>query len=623
MADFSVNATQLSAPQGQGTEPVAPVQEKVSDTSILPLFKDIGQIFVKGLEQDRKDEAEKRKQAVIGEYLGNEKVYTDALTTGQWGSAQTSTASRANFQKMLAAYPMYADELVKARNAQYVGTETGEAEKRVEEQRKQRSSDISAASNMGYTFYMGMSPDAEDKNIEAYKTARRAEIQTEKDMKAAAEARAVAAEGRATGQYNMTVEDHVAKNNAVKGLTEVAAANFDAMVATADDLKAKMGQGLTHDQALAIQNGNIARVRAALLSISGRNPELAAPWSKLFDDMDSNIRARLDPKQKSADETALLEDQWKQLIITQKLAAVNSNPALLKAVVGTNLFPGEGMVSVANTPVVTNWILSGTGADPALPPPPQIIGTQDDGKMFKATKDAINRLQSGKVPPAQRDKAIQEAVNLVNLSLKQTASVDGALNASALKNASTFYASPEFGKLAMEGKIDKQTAANAQQVFQVQYEPAVRSAILSKLDEEAAYQPTNGDPAKKVKLADTVELKVVGNNVVFETKNPAKPATILGIELPGNTLDMEKQYRNKKPLDDAAAGLNQLIRLHAHLEGTTDYAAYWEKNKSQLMPNIFPDPKKYPVGVVINGKKYLGGNYRNPANWEDDGGKRK
>lgn len=615
MADFSVNATQLSAPKGQGTEPVAAAVERPSDTSILPLFKDVANIFAKGLEQSQKDEAAARKNAIIGEYINNEKVYTDALTSGQWQSSQAATASRANFTKMLAAYPQYTQDLMQARSAVYAGTEISEAEKQVEEERKIRQADISAASAQGYLFYQGMSQEAQDKNIEAYKTGRRIELQTEKDMKAAAEARAVRADQRAGIQSDMSVEDYVAKNNASRGLVELASQNFDAMAATANDLRTKMASGMSYEQALLIQDGNSARINAALLSISGKNPELAAPWVSLFQKMDTNIRERLDPKNASAEKTAMLENEWKQLIITQKLAAVNSNPAILKAVVGTNLFPGEGMVTVANSPVVANWLLSAGGVDSALPPPPQIIGTQNDAQMFKSTKDAINKLQSGKIAPQNREAATQEAVNLVNMSLKQTASVDGGLNATALKNASTFYSSPEFGKMAMEGKIDRQTAANAQQVFQVQYEPAVRQAIIQKLDAPVEYKFNRGEGKAQPKLADTVELKVVGNNVVFEQKNAMRGNTFLGVEF--SNPDLQKQYQNKKPLDDAAAGLNQLIRLHAHLEGTTDYAAYWEKNKHQLMPNFFPDPKKYPVGAVVNGKKYLGGNYRNPDNWED------
>jgi hypothetical protein len=61
--------------------------------------------------------------------------------------------------------------------------------------------------------------------------------------------------------------------------------------------------------------------------------------------------------------------------------------------------------------------------------------------------------------------------------------------------------------------------------------------------------------------------------------------------------------------------LNQLIRLHAHLEGTTDYAKYWEAHKHELMPSIYPDPNKLKPGTVVDGFKYVGGNYRDRSNW--------
>jgi hypothetical protein len=56
-----------------------------------------------------------------------------------------------------------------------------------------------------------------------------------------------------------------------------------------------------------------------LNAIAGKNPEAAAPWVKLFDDMDQTIRQQLDPTKKSADELKLLQDRYNTLITKAKL----------------------------------------------------------------------------------------------------------------------------------------------------------------------------------------------------------------------------------------------------------------------------------------------------------------
>lgn len=601
MADFNV---QLADPQGRGTDPVAPVQEQVSNTSSMNVLSTLGNIFAKGLEQNGKDAALARKNAVIGEYMNSQKVYDDALTTGQWNASQTSTASRANYTKFIAAYPEYADDLKGARESFFGGSETGEAQKKLDSEKKQRDTDIGAAAGMGYTFYPGMGEDAQNKTLDAYRYARRLEIQTDKDMKAAAEQRAVNNEARATTQFGMTVDDYVAKEKAFTGARELAGVNFDSVASTATDLFKQIQNGMPQEQALAIHSANINRIKAGLNAIAAKNPEAAAPWIRLFDDMDVNIRQQLDPTKKSADALALLKNQYETLITKGKLAAVEGDPKVAHAVVATQLFPGDTMVAMATTPSVRAWVLgvsSNGGGKPA-----QMVGTKDDASVFKTTKDAITRLQTGNYSPEDREKATVEATTLVNTLLEQTTTAGGEMNPAALKQASTFFASPEFGRLSLAGKVDKQTAANAQHVFQTQYEPAVQNAIVRKLEDN--------------KISNDVEVKVIGNNVTFQVKKRDMGIldTVGKVLNPLNlhdNLDKGEQGRTVREVKEAEAGLNQLVRLHAHLEGTTDYAKYWDQHKHELMPSIFPDPNKLKVGQVQGGYKYIGGNYRDRSNW--------
>lgn len=611
MADFNV---QLADPQGRGTDPVSPVQQQAVNTTPMNILGEVGSIFVKGLQQNTKDAALARRNTVVGEYINSQKVYDDALTTGQWNASQTSTASRANYTKFIAAYPEYAEDFKQAREAFYGGSATGEAQKQLDAEKKQVEADISSASAMGYTFYPGMSDEAKNKTLDAYKYARRLEVETAKQYQANAEQRAANNESRANTQFGMTVDDYVAKEKAFSGARELAGANFDSVAATATDLIKQMQGGMPQEQALAIHTSNINRVKAGLAAIAGKNPEAAAPWIKLFDDMDQNIRQQLDPTKKSADELKLLTDRYNTLITKAKLAAVESNPQLANAVVATQLFPGESMVTLASTPAVRSWILKAVRLDGSTNKPEQMVGTKDDATAFKTAKDAITRLQTGNYSPEDKEKATQEATHLINTLLDQTTTAGGEMNPAALKQASTFFASPEFGRMSLAGQVDKQTAANAQHVFQTQYEPAVKNAIIRTLDD--------------AKIAKSVDIKLIGNSVTFQQKKSDVGAVeaLSNFSIHGG-MDGIAGIEKRKDLKAAEAGLNQLIRLHAHLEGTTDYGKYWELHKHELMPGVFPAPERLKQGESIDWKgtkwTYNGGNYYDRSNWTEQPSKSK
>lgn len=609
MADFGINSTQLSEAQGRGTQPLQPVQEQVSHVGMSPILGEIGDIFANGMKNRAKEQAAARKNAVVGEYINNEKVYGDALTSGQWNSSQVSVASRANYMKMLAAYPEYVQEITQARSSVFGGTEVGEAQRKIEAEQKQVESDISSASKDGFVFYQGMGEEARNSQIDAWKAGVRLEDQWKKGNERVQAGYAANAEKRATGSYEMAVDQYVAKEEAVRGVIEVAAKNFDSVQSSFKDLQQQMAKGMPYEEAMAHHMGNISRVNAALLSVSRQNPEFAAPWTKLFGDMDSTIQKLLDPKSKTADERKLLEDQFAILVTKGKLAAIETNPKLRQAVVASNLFQGENMVTLINSPTVREWLLP--ASNPSLPKPKQIVGTPDDKDVFDGAQKAIKNLQSGKIPADKKEAATQEATSMVNNLLEQTTSADtGSLDPRALKTAGAFYASTEFGRLAIEGKVDKQTAANAQHVFQVKYDPVVKQAITGRLQQPlSAVEQESYRGAKS--LMDVLSIKTVGNNVVFETK----PAKSDGKLISSDAIQEIKRGDRAKEMNEAANGLNQLIRMHAHLEGTTDYAKYWEANKHILMPDVFPDPSKLKPGQVVDGYKYTGGNVRDRSNW--------
>lgn len=594
MADFAVN---LSGPQAAGAGAVAPVQEHVVGRD-FGIVSGIVDTFAKGLAQSRKDDAEARKQAVIGEYVNNQKVYTDALTTGQWNASQSAMASRANYAKIYAAYPEYGTELANARREFIEGTELSEAQKTLDREVALREKVKGEATSQGYQFYSGMSKESEDKTLDAFASGQQMKAQVEAQYKASAEKRAIRGEVRSESDWQYKIEQQDLKETARKGLVTLADKNLGALSAALTDLMGDPSKPF--EEKMMIHAGNVNRIKQGLLTIASTNPEMAAPWQKLVDDIDATAQKMLDPKAKAEGEAATLKAQFDSLMYTAKLSTLQQNPGLVKYVVGSQLFNDPSLFTLAGSADIKGWLDGAGSGDPTHKPAP-MVGTPNEKPALKTLESAINNLNSGKV--TDKVKASQEAVNASNEVMRQTTAIDSSIGPQALKDLSAFYSSTAFGSLAASGKIDMGTMQNVKKVFQVAYEPAIQTAVLNRL---------NSNVSATEKVIDSVNIKFSGSGVVFEPK--ALPTQPTGRGFSGGTTRALEISAGRGDLKEAQQGLNTLIKMGAHLSGTTDYAKFWEENKHLLMPGYFMEGVK--EGTLRNGYKFLGGDARNPKNWE-------
>jgi hypothetical protein len=593
MADFNVD---LAAPQGAGADRVAPINKEKDNF----LIEGIVDIFSKGLQAKGKDDAAKRKTSVLSAYHANEARYRDSLATGSKNASEVAALSRANYAKMVGANPEYTPELREARMAVYEGTETGEAQKEVERGIALREDEKKRAVANGYVMWANMGQDAED----AVLSASRAEMafikDTEERRKQSAENRAEAAEDRAVGNYSRTVRDDQNKEFARQGLVALADKNLESLRAKITSLMADTSK--PPEEKMGLFSASVGQLKSALLSVASTNQEMAAPWQKLVDEIDVLGQKMLDPKAKAADEVARLKAEWDTKMYTGKLLTIG-DPDMYKYVVASELVKDPAALSVANTAKVREYLAqSGFGSGSGAMTP--IIGNKNEKEILLGFESAINHMNTNKT--GDKEKASQEAVNIANSLMKQTQNANNmGIAPAALGPLTKFYSSSAFGSLAVSGKLNETDMQNAKKTVQVLYTPAVRDAVMKRIDETITYSPgrdggNRNRPADRT-VGSTVNIKFSGASVVFEDK-------------PGTNQTMGSSF-TRKGLEEAAKGLNSVIRIGAHLEGTTNYSEYWEKNKHRLMPGYFMEGVK--EGTIRNGYKFLGGDARSQENWEE------
>lgn len=611
MAEFSLPATQLSAPQGAGSQPVAAVQEQYVDTSMIKsnAVSGIVDIFSKGLVQTRKEDAAKLENNIVGQYVREETAINNAIASGQMTPAAASARSRANFNKYAAGYPQYLESFEKSGKALRGFTEAGEVQDQIKSETEQRNKDISTASSRGYTFTPGMSKATQDDQIQAAKTAIRYENEMSELYKRNAER-------RAQGNFDQTLADRDAKDLGLRAINDIAGSQLTAFQSLGMTLREDMTSNkITPEIAQARLTERFSNISAAIQSAAGINPELAGPYRSIFNDTNDIFKKMLDPKSVSEG----LEDQLKIQMTKLKLVAM-SEPKFAATVVTSNLLGNTPELALVASGQAQSAIarISQVGGGTYSP---QVVGNPDvEPEVLAMLKNASGKLMAGKAN--NPDKTRVEATNSVNTILKQTGEfLDRGANPQQLKGLAEFFASPEYAGIVTGGKIDQEAAGAAKRTFQLSYEPTIIRGVQQRLTDFVGAKSTqtfdvlgmptsstNNEGAKTVN--DVVQVNFTGSGITFVPKN------LEGL----SSSERVNQMSAMRDLQSAQKAVNQLIHMGAHMEGTTNYAKYWEDNKHIYMPSMFSKYQGLNIGDVKNGWKFKGGEANDRNNWEQVNG---
>ena len=570
MADFSTNATELSAPQGAGARPVEPV---TASTSIVGALKNIGSIFVDALEQSAKSKAAEQKNSAIKSYVDEETRLNAAVASGAMDPREAAARARANFSKHASTYTAYIEDFKKAGEALKGFSEKGDVEEAVSNDKAIRKADIEDARKRGLVFFPGMSKKAEDANI----TAMQAEIQAEKKLAAFYKEKEYE---RAEGTYNASVAERQGKNLSIDTINSIAGAHLPAFQQFGASLGEQVTSGKITPEAAQIQLGErFSNIRASIVAASRTNPELASPWQSVFTEINELNKKLIDPKTKAED----FKSQYELILNKAQLMAVTKDSKVLAATALNKMMPMNAAVAASTTLAAQSAfnIIATTPADSKQFLETIVGNPSVEAEVFNLAREGLKALQSGKT--TDKETADLQASNTVNNLLKQTGEMLGkGVDAQQLRNAAQFYASTEFGKAVKEGKADAQFRVLAKQVFQLSYSPVIEEGIAKKFQENVYGQAAFGQKQGEPKTVDSVvDVKFTGSGVVFVPKG--------GVKL--DPVELRSQQEEVAKLASTQRAVNQLISMGAHMEGHTDYKKFWEENKHIWFPTKFAPPE--------------------------------
>jgi hypothetical protein len=607
MPDYSVNATQLQSPQGAGSSVIAPVTASILDNGVAEGIGNIFKTYAKGLEKESKEQAEKFKSEVLGSYAKKQARINDAIATGAMPASEAASRSRALSNEYYASYPDLIGDLEKASKAFKGSTELGEAEDLVKAQREERKGLITKAQTAGYPVHSGMDEKSQNVMIEAWQASVRADTELNNTIRKNTERRAMSKEER-------DIADAEAKRTSIALINDVAQKNLPVSFTMATDLATRMRKGEITPEAAKLQYGQyITTVESQIQALAATNPELGSAYRSLFKDAFKIGEQALDP---AADSKAL-ENEYNKVINQQKLLAVTLDPKVASTVAVSEMFrnsPEVTMKVVGQASGVIDSLVALQGT-PVGGMAPSVTGTPNEKPVLDTIKKNISIYNNG----SSRDntKLKEELVPTIRNYMTQLGDMYGkrGVTPEVLKESAAFFADPQFGKFISENPVNASEIAPVKQVFQMQYESKVVDAIDKAIDK--TFQTTTGiaplravtgatvSDGKKPLVADTLTVNFDGATVSF------------GVKKEGSSPQEQRTQRAAiQELNAASAMVNQLVRIAAHLEGTTDYKAAWEARKHILLPKFFSAYEGLEIGQTVDGKRYIGGNPKSASSWE-------
>lgn len=591
MAEFGTNATDLQAPSG-GLNPVAPVQEQLPASPIPDAISKIGSVFTEGLAGVFKQQALDAKTAVlksVSDPIGQLNV---AFSSGQISNDQYTVRSQSIYNAAVATHPELASEIAGVSTAFKGTTVAGTADDNQKAAAALRNKNLDSAQGQGYLITKDMTPQQQDVIIQASQS--NIAMTQYLDRQAKVQAYAASSTTLANNQF-----DRQHKQEATQVLTQVASADNTSLSSEFAGLL-KQADAANGDPKIlnALKNqwsNRILNSKNVLTAAGTFNPELAGAYKSNYDVWEK-MGDQLDPTKRSGDLDAQIKGQIDN---DQKIALADPSVAALAAT--TKLLGPNAITGLQGVPVAFNTIarLVGnnyTGPASTVANPP-IVGTPDEKAVWGGMKGALKDLgadTSG--DPATPD----QAGNMINHAMHNVGDMlTKGGNAAQLKQAADFFASPEYAAYVKTGKVSPDAAQAAQKSFQTIYYPAVTQAVGNTLA-----GPVGGSSDKKVR--DLVTATYDGGGIHFAPRD-------------GLTAQEQGDAQNTiKNLAPAVAGLNTVTRIGTHMEGGTDYSTNWEANKYDYLPQLFP----VRPGQVVNGKKFVGGDYRNENSWSNVGGTR-
>jgi hypothetical protein len=519
---------------------------------------------------------------VIGQFVKEQTAINQAVRTGGMSAAEADARYRGNFSSFAERHPGFIEDFRKASDALKGASEQGTVDTEIRLQREQRQKDIADAAKDGVVFVAGMSEETVSGALKNHKARVAARLQFQDVV-------AQNNEARTQANYNQAVGDRQIKEAASKLVTTIASGELQDFRRFASELGGMVRSGkITQPDAEVKLGERFTNIEIALQAAAKSNPELAAPYRSIFSTANTLGQKLIDKKTMAED----VKNELDVMVGRMQLMAAQSNPRILAAIATSRMLSGSVDAALAMSGEAVNaFNVMATTPLKSGEYVPQVIGNPGvEKEVLGYLKEGIKGL--AKLKGTDKEKAELEASTSVNQVLAQVGNfLDRGATPDNLVGVAKFLASPQYAEMEAKGLVSPEARQTAGKTFEMVYKPAIEVDVRKKLNEylyekgRINLSSVNGknprQPAEPKVLNDYVDIKFSGTSISFVGKNMESLD-------PAQQTDAVAKMKN---LNGVEAAVNQLIKIGAHMEGTTNYAKFWENNKHEWFPDRFKAPE--------------------------------
>ncbi|AXH71954.1 MAG: hypothetical protein [Podoviridae sp. ctbj_2] len=604
MADFSIQATNLAGPQLAGSAPVNPVQSRrqgpIIPGELLKLGVQVGADAASAYASNQTAGAlgayQKQLAGVASALSGGHITEREALMRTQNISTQFSSNYADGSGDFIKGMASIRKDMFSTTSLQFAAEEQ-------EDTRAAKKEARSDAIKKGLLnpFSAGYSPQMEASATELSMSMQRAEDEWGRQQRMASEGRAQESHSWAGDANYRANTDFVNKEAAKNAVSDVRVKAMGYLNSSIDDLSKQVTSGAVDYPTAQLSLTRItSEMSAKVQELLIDNPAAAKVVSDQISALQKAADDNMNPQKRSESTAAA----YNEMLTRTKLALVTDDPELQVLAATNAMVPNLPISSVVgNKAITTAFRAANEGRYSGL-----ILGndTTNQRVLFSGVQATVNKAQSG-VSGGVPEKQMTDAASMTNMFMREAAKVSPG-DPTSLRTFTQFMASPEAGKLVESGKLDKQTAAQAASALANTHQRDVLMNVTPRLNMPLGAAVMENGESVQPTLANVADFEMRGGELVLTDK-------------PSRQMYAAPQLIRARAQEvrDVMKEINTLIRAGAHMEGTTDYAAYWEKNKHLIMPDFFIAPERE---AEAKAQGYLGGNRRNPANWRkpDNGG---
>lgn len=589
MADFGVQATQLSGPQGAGAQVVEPVSYKTAPVDLSGIgnvINVVGNIVKSNNEKD----AEVRKSSALADVNAKVSAIAQGAETGQLTSTAAATATRAVYQSYAGMYPDLVPDLQKQANFLKEFGTTGTVVSEADKMQELRYAQIAKMQARGVPVDQNTTKETMDLALkhDAAATRMAEGIKELRDTMEFEQKQATWDEADFKRRSERKVNEY---------LTDVGNASYNTYVSMIGELMSDQAQGKDTTARSAAIKQYYYQIRGEITKIGVHSPAVAKEYMSLFDKVTADF---VDNLKTGADADAAKKEVEKIIAFNQ--LEFLKDPKAARGVAAGKFVPNNSYIVNGLNPIVQNFVVGSTALDPTKPTGPRNVPIVGDAASEKELIKAVT--ESTKVANSSNPKDKEAVRNLVDQTVKLFGKEFDAQTLSPDSRATIFkfFGNSNVAKFVKENPLPTETHNKLVLMYQRGYIDNFEQGVQKKLQEvilvQGAVTPRAdgfkgiGKDVFAIKSAPGQSQKPVGELVDISYNT-------MGLTIapkPGVALDAGVMDSLRKVQDSAS----QIVNIGASINGM-EPKAFWEANKHLFLPATFPAPKEGATSGTLSG----------------------